>query len=96
MAAYVIYEGQVLDSERYEEYKVMAAESIKAAGGRYIVRGGEVQGLEGEAPRGRTVVVEFPDRQAALDWYHGEQYTKARAVRRQAATAVMYVVDGVS
>ncbi|MGA3218068.1 MAG: DUF1330 domain-containing protein [Acidimicrobiales bacterium] len=95
MAAYVIYQAEVLDSERYEAYKTVAAESIKRAGGRYIVRGGDIEVLEGEAPAGRTVVVEFPDRRTALEWYRGETYREARKFREGAAEARMYVVDGV-
>jgi uncharacterized protein (DUF1330 family) len=94
MAAYVIYQGEVTDPEQYEQYKTQAAASIEAAGGRYIVRGGEFDVLEGEAPAGRTVVVEFPSRQAALAWYHGAAYTEARALREHAAKARLYVVDG--
>lgn len=96
MAAYVIYQGEVLDAERYEAYKVAAAESIAAAGGRYIVRGGEVDALEGGPPPGRTVVLEFPDRQAALEWYRNEGYTTARKIREGAAIARTYVVDGLA
>ena len=95
MAAYVIYQAEVLDSERYEVYKTAAAESIRRAGGRYIVRGGDVDVLEGDAPAGRTVVVEFPDRGTALEWYRGETYGEARKLREGAALARMYVVDGV-
>ena len=95
MAAYVIYQGEILDPERYEEYKVLAAESIAAAGGRYIVRGGEVDVLEGEPPSGRTVVIEFPTVDMARAWSRGASYTAARAVREGAAVARMYVVDGV-
>jgi uncharacterized protein (DUF1330 family) len=94
MPAYVIYQGEVVDQDRYDEYRPLAAESIAAAGGRYVVRGGDVEVLEGEPPAGRTVVLEFPTRQAAIDWYHGEQYVAAREVREGAATARMYVVDG--
>ena len=96
MPAYVIYQGEVLDPERYEDYKGLAADSIAAAGGRYLVRGGEVDVLEGEPPAGRTVVVEFPTLQMARAWYDGAQYTAARAVREGAAVARMYVVNGVS
>ena len=42
----------MLDRERYEEYKAIAAETVRAAGGRYLVRGGDVEVLEGEPPRG--------------------------------------------
>jgi uncharacterized protein (DUF1330 family) len=96
VAAYVIYQGEVLDPERYEEYKVKAAESIVAAGGRYLVRGGNVEVLEGEAPAGRTVVLEFKTMQAALDWYRGTEYTEIRNLRESAARARMYVVEGVT
>ncbi len=96
MAAYLIYQAEVLDAERYENYKPLAAESIRQAGGRYIVRGGEFEVLEGEAPAGRTVVIEFPDRATALAWYGGGAYAEAREVRKGAATARMYVVDGVA
>jgi uncharacterized protein (DUF1330 family) len=95
VAAYVIYQGEVTDPERYEEYKTRAAASIAAAGGRYLVRGGATEGLEGEAPSGRTVVLEFPTVQAAVDWYRSEEYTAIRKIREGAAKARMYVVAGV-
>ena len=95
MAAYVIYQGDVTDPERYEVYKLAAAESIAAAGGRYIARGGAVEALEGDPPAGRTVVLEFADMASAVAWYHGERYQEARRLREGAATARMYVVDGV-
>ena len=60
------------------------------------MRGGDIDVLEGDPPAGRTVVVEFPSRQQALDWYYGSAYTEARALRADAARARMYVVDGVS
>ncbi|HEY7948598.1 MAG TPA: DUF1330 domain-containing protein [Acidimicrobiales bacterium] len=96
MPAYVIYQGEVTDPQRYEEYKTRAQESIAAAGGRYVVRGGEVEVLEGDPPAGRTVVLEFPDREAAVNWYRGERYSEARQIRHGAATARMYVVDGIT
>lgn len=94
MAAYVIYQAEITDQERYEGYRAVAPATIAAAGGRFIVRGGALTLLEGEAPAGRTVIVEFADRQAALDWYNGAEYTAARALRENAATGRMYIVDG--
>lgn len=96
MAAYVIYQGEVLDAKRYDEYKTKAAASILAAGGRYLVRGGDVEVLEGQAPAGRTVVLEFPTMQAALDWYRSDEYTEIRKIREGAARARMYVAQGVA
>jgi uncharacterized protein (DUF1330 family) len=95
MSAYVIYQGEVFDLTLYEEYKLKAAASIAAAGGRYIVRGGEVEVLEGEPPMGRTVILEFPTMDAALTWYRSEEYTQIRTIRDRAAHARIYVVDGI-
>jgi uncharacterized protein (DUF1330 family) len=95
VTAYVIYQGEVTDPARYEEYKTEAAASIVAAGGRYLVRGGEVEVLEGDPPAGRTVVLEFPTMQAAIDWYRSEEYTAIRQLREGAARARLYAVQGV-
>ena len=95
LPAYVIYKAVVLDAARYEEYKTLASATVAAAGGRYLVRGGDFEVLEGEVPPGRTVVLEFPSRQAVLDWYSAQGYAAARKVREGAAKATMYVVDGI-
>ena len=94
MPGYVIYQGEVTDPERYEQYKAKAAASIAAAGGRYIVRAGDMEVLEGDAPAGRTVILEFPTLQAAIDWYNSDDYAAARKIREGAATARMYAIDG--
>lgn len=95
MAAYLLYQAEVLDPARYEVYKAKAAESIARAGGRYIIRGGEIDVLEGEPPVGRTVVLEFPTKQAILDWYRGAEYSEIRKLRDGVARARVIVVDGV-
>jgi uncharacterized protein (DUF1330 family) len=91
----VIYQGDVTDPDRYEGYKAKAGPNIVAAGGRFLVRGGEVEVLEGEAPAGRTVVLEFPTMQAATDWYRSEEYTAIRQLRDGAARARLYAVQGI-
>jgi len=95
MTTYVVYQADVLDPAGYEEYKEQAALSVAAAGGRYVVRGGDAAALEGDMPAGRTVLLAFPTRQAALDWYHGAEYTAARRLRAGTARATLHLVDGV-
>lgn len=94
MPSYVIYRGEILDPERYELYKTRVSPNIQAAGGRYLIRGGDPEVLEGDPPAGRTVVLEFPTRQAALDWYRSDGYTEIRKLRDGAALASIYIVDG--
>ena len=86
MSAYVVYEAVITDAEQYERYKALAAPSVAAAGGRYLARGGEVETFEGTTPA-RVVVLEFPTLEAAREWYRGEQYTAARALREAACDA---------
>jgi uncharacterized protein (DUF1330 family) len=95
MPSYVIFQGDVTDRVRYEEYKKAAGPNINAAGGTFLVRGGAAVALEGDLPATRTVVIEFPNRQAAVDWYNSEEYTAIHRLREGAANASLYVVDGV-
>ncbi len=95
MPAYVIYQGDVTDDLRYQDYKAQAGPSVVAAGGKYLVRGGDGEALEGELPASRTVVIEFPTRAAARLWYEGAEYTEIRKLREGPARATLYVVDGV-
>ncbi len=95
MAAYVIFQADVIDQEQYDRYRAATPATLAAAGGRFIARGGAMTVLEGEAPAGRMVIVEFPDRKTALNWYHGEEYTAARALRANAAKTRMYILDGI-
>ncbi|HEX5616306.1 MAG TPA: DUF1330 domain-containing protein [Acidimicrobiia bacterium] len=95
MAAYVIGEIEVHDADGYEPYKRRSETSIAAHGGRYIVRGGETQAVEGDPPRGRIVVLEFPDLAAARAWYDSAEYTEARPIRHATADGRIFFVDGV-
>jgi uncharacterized protein (DUF1330 family) len=96
MSAFVIVEVAISDPGGYERYKPMAAESVAAHGGRYLVRGGDVESLEGPGVDGRFVVLEFADLDSARRWYDSDDYAEARAVRQAASTARAFIVDGVT
>jgi uncharacterized protein (DUF1330 family) len=93
MTVYVLADIDVHDPERYEDYKVLAGDAVERYGGRYAVRGGTVEVLEGEWPTGRFVVLEFPDAAAARRWYDSPEYTAARAVRQEASNARFLLVS---
>ena len=94
MSAYIVYQADVYDPEQYELYKAEAGPALAAAGARYLVRGGDIEVLEGDAPSGRTVIIEFPTKDAAVAFFHGPEYTRIRQLRANAAHARMYVVEG--
>ncbi len=94
MPAYVIADVQVTDPAAYEPYRPLAAASIARFGGRFIVRGGKADLLEGEPPPERIVVIEFPDAEAAGRWYHSEEYQSALKIRQSASRGRLILVEG--
>ncbi len=94
MAAYVIADVQITDSERYKDYTAHTPASIAQHGGRWVVRGGASQVLEGDWNPGRIVVIEFPSVDAALQWFNSDDYQELAAIRRNASTARILVVEG--
>lgn len=94
MPAYVVCEVIVGDAEAYERYKPLSLAAVDAHGGRFLVRGGPAELLEGTGDPARIVVLEFPDRAAARRWYDSPEYGAARAARAGAATARFVLVDG--
>jgi uncharacterized protein (DUF1330 family) len=94
MPAYVIVDVEVTDPDQYESYKKLTPDSLVAYGGKFIVRGGQVETLEGDWKTGRIVILEFPSYDSARRWYDSDDYIQARAVRKDAARARIIVADG--
>jgi uncharacterized protein (DUF1330 family) len=94
--ALVVVEIAIHDPETYKEYMLLAPPSIAKYKGKYLVRGGTTEALEGDWKPQRFVVLEFPSAQAARDWWSSPEYTKAREIRQRCATARMLLVDGPS
>lgn len=93
---YVLVDIEVHDADAYERYKAMAQASVESFGGRYVVRGGRTEVLEGEWPAKRLVVLEFPSVARAREWWSSEGYAPAKALREQSATSRMLLAEGVS
>jgi uncharacterized protein (DUF1330 family) len=75
---------------------LLAPPTIAKHKGKYLVRGGTTEALEGDWKPQRFVVLEFPSAQAARSWWSSPEYTKAREIRQRCATARMLLVDGPS
>ena len=94
MSAYVVVQIEVTDPGTYETYKELAPPSIAQYGGRYIVRGGATETLEGSWRPRRFVVLEFPTSEAARAWWSSEEYAEAKAMRQRCARTEMILVEG--
>jgi uncharacterized protein (DUF1330 family) len=95
MSAYVIVEIEVQDSVGYEEYKKLAGATVDAHGGKYIVRGGKTEVLEGDWQPKRIVVLEFESMDRAKEWLNCEEYREPRKMRHRTAKTNMILLEGV-
>jgi uncharacterized protein (DUF1330 family) len=96
MAAYIISEiSAILDPALAESYRALAQTAIKHYGGRYVVRGGAIEKVEGESAPKAIVIVEFPTMERAREWYRSPEYAEALAIRPQALTRRLLFVEGV-
>ncbi len=94
MPAYIIVEIEIHDPETYEEYKKLTPVSLAAYGGKFIVRGGKTETLEGNWQPQRIVVLEFPTVERAKEWWASEEYAPAKNLRQRTAHTKMIVVEG--
>ncbi len=95
MSAYVIIQINVTNPEKYNEYKKYTPITVEKYDGRFIVRGGATEDVEGKLAYGRVVVIEFPTMEKARAWYHSPEYQAAKKIREGSGESVFTIVDGV-
>lgn len=95
MKTYVIVDVRITDPARYEDYKKLTPASLLPFDGRFLVRGGQTELLEGTWKPGRIVVLEFPSAQKARAWWTSDAYAPAKAIRQSASITQMILAEGV-
>lgn len=94
MAGYIVAMIDVTDPQTYQEYTKQVPATIEKYGGRFIVRGGEVETLEGTFPAQRIVVLEFESVERARAWWASEEYRAPKALRQSASNGTLLLVAG--
>lgn len=94
MAGYVIVQVDVHDPEGFAVYRDMVPPTLEAYGGRYLVRGGEFECVEGRWNPKRLVIIEFDSVERAKQWWASEEYAPAKALRERTAESTMIVIEG--
>ncbi len=94
MAAYVWAEIEVTNPEGYKDYTKHVPPTIAKYGGRFLVRGGASETLEGEWPQQRRVLIEFPSMDAARQWWNSPDYEKPKAMRRANSKGRLLLLEG--
>jgi uncharacterized protein (DUF1330 family) len=95
VAGYVV--AQILgvkDQAGFDEYRLKVAATIEQYGGKFLVRGGEVQTLEGDW-RAPFVVIEFESAVRARQWYDSAEYRPLLELRQRCADTQLIIVEGV-
>ena len=94
MSGYVIADVEVHDTEAYNEYRKLVAPTIEKYGGKFVVRAGAHEVMEGDWIPNRVVVLEFESVAKAKEWYSSEEYAPALAIRLKAAKSSLIIVEG--
>jgi uncharacterized protein (DUF1330 family) len=96
LAAYVIAGNNVDDAEAMREYSALVPATLEPFGGKFVVRGGQMEVAEGAWNTQRLVVIEFPSLEHARNWYHSDAYQAIIQMRFDAArTDFLLFADGV-
>ena len=95
MPAYLIANVDVHDRAAFAEYGTRVPPVIASFGGRYLVRGGELHGMEGDMGLKRLVIIEFPSMDAARRFYESAEYAPLLRMRLASATSSLAFVEGV-
>ena len=92
--AYVVAELEVTDPTTLQKYGEKAPQIVASFNGHYVVRGGDVQALEGEPPKGYIVVIGFDSVQKAREWYDSPAYAAIRPFRQNSTKSRLFIVEG--
>jgi uncharacterized protein (DUF1330 family) len=95
MPAYFIVDNEVSDPAGFEEYRRQVPATVERYGGKFLVRGGQAQTLEGDWKPKRIVVTEFSSIEQARRWYDSEEYRGLKALRLRTARGSVVLVEGV-
>jgi uncharacterized protein (DUF1330 family) len=91
MSTLIIVDLTPTDKERLSTYSALAAESLIAYSGEFIAKG-SIEALHGEAPYSTKVVIQFPDRESAENWYRSEAYQAIIPIRDQGMNSQFHLV----
>jgi uncharacterized protein (DUF1330 family) len=94
MKAYVIAAETVNDPSMFDLYRKEVPATLVPFGGQFVARGGNLTVLEGAWPHSRLVVIEFPSRAAAANWYTSAEYQKIISLRHNSSAGNLIIVDG--
>ena len=95
MTAYVIFDVEIHNPDRYKDFMNQVKPALEAAGARYLSRGGAHHVYEGDWIPRRIVLMEFPSVADFDKFYYGPVYQGLKSIRDECNSSRLVSVDGV-
>ena len=95
MVGYIIADIKITDPDEYQKYAKQTASTLEPYGGKFIVRGGQPETLEGDWNAKRVVIIEFPSVEQAKTWYDSPEYEAIKGIRQRSAVSNILIAHGV-
>ena len=94
MTAYAIFDVEIHNLERYQDFMAQVKPALEAVGAKYLSRGGAHKVYEGDWIPRRIVLFEFPSVDVFEDFYYGEAYQSLKPIRDESSSARLVSVEG--
>lgn len=94
MAGYIIADIEITDPEEYRSYAQQTQATVDKYGGKFLVRGGQLETIEGDWQANRVVIIEFPSVEQAKVWYNSPEYTAIAGIRQHSTVSRIILVQG--
>ena len=94
MNAYIIADIEVHDLDSYQEYIKQAPSYVEKHQGKYLVRAGNTEVIEGDWQPRRLILLEFPSPENAMAFINDPEYAKVASIRQAAAHTNAVWVEG--
>ncbi|MDA9657432.1 DUF1330 domain-containing protein [Alphaproteobacteria bacterium] len=93
---YLLVDVDIHNIDEYKKYLNKVKPMVEKFGGKYLIKGGEIDAKETDLwkPK-RIVLVQFPNKVSALNWYNSEEYRPLKNLRLNNATSNILFIKGV-
>jgi len=95
MTAYAIVRATITDAERFKDYVARTPALLEKYGAKFLARGGDVVTLEGNKEHRRIVLIEYPSKEKALEFYNSDEYAQLLIIMKESGSRDFILVDGV-
>jgi uncharacterized protein (DUF1330 family) len=95
MAGYIVADIEITDPNEYQKYAQHTAATLEPYGGKFLVRGGQPETVEGDWKTKRIVIIEFPSVEQAKTWYDSPEYSAIKGIRHGSTISNILLVHGV-